>query len=268
MFALIFQALLRFFGVGGIAANPPPIDSLPYSPMFQRLLDQAEALKKAPPPEPMKWSEAVDILARLAGQRPASEAAPPEWRVKLARAALPATVQQYLYVLEVLGRAFPKAGAEGEADFQKRIRELALMDVHTWLAGLYSGKPVTIPPYITDVLIQRAANSLGQSQPQVMPEGRRPDFVANAEMQMHVVDLATRFCVFPRVIGRGEMPLIEVPNSPRRFHRLTVELSNWEFRLGYAGRFFEPPLIPNTGHDADDAAAELAPQDITKQVKP
>lgn len=133
------------------------------------------------------------------------------------------------------------------------------MLINTWLAGLYSEKPVVIPPHITAVLIQRAANALGQLQPQVMPEGREPDFIAEAELQMYVVDLVTKFCVFPRVIGRGNAPLIELANSPRRFNRQTAEFSGWSFRLGYAGRVFEPPAIPEAARDADETA-DLTPR--------
>jgi hypothetical protein len=60
---------------------------------------------------------------------------------------------------------------------------------------------------------------MGQLQPQVLPEGQEPRFVADAETQMHVVDLAPKFCVFPRVIGRGDTDLIELPGTLKRFHR-------------------------------------------------
>ena len=183
MFALIYSALLRTFGFGGTAANQPPLaDSLPHSPVFQHFFERAEALKEVPPPKPMTWGEAVEILARLAGQRPASEAPPPDWRVQLAREVLPLVVRQYLYVLEILKRNFPRAGAS-EAQFEKRLKQLARADVRTWLAGLYSGLPVTIPEHITEVLIQRAANAMGQVQPQLMHIGETPGFFADAEMQ-------------------------------------------------------------------------------------
>jgi len=269
MFSLIYQALLRFFGFGGVAAVKPPLVGSPrYSPAFQHLLNEAKSLKKRPPPEPMTWREAVGILARRAGQHPAWEAPPPDWRVALAIAALPSIVLAYLHVLEVLGRAFPKPDSDDDAAFQQRLKQLAATDVETWLAGLWSGKAVTIPPHIAVVLIQRTANALGQLQPQVMPEGQLPHFVVNAETQMHVVDLETKFCVFPRVIGRGDTALIEVPRTDKRFHRDTVKRSNWAFRLGYAGQVFEPPVIPDAAHDAEGAVAELIPPGIAQQAIP
>jgi hypothetical protein len=268
MFALI-HALLRFLGFGGIAAvKPSPTRTVPVSPVFQKMLALAKPRTETPQPEKLTWGEAAGILARKAGQRPASEAPPSERRVKLAREVLPLVVRQYLYMLEILGRAFPKVGADGEAAFERRLRQLALTDVATWLAGLWSGKPVTIPEHITEVLIQRAANAMGQVQPEVMQEGQEPHFVADAETQMCVVDLATKFCVFPRVIGRGDTDLIELPGTDKRFHRESVARSNWAFWLGYAGQVFEPPVIPEGVRDADDAVAELIPHVAPDQVKP
>jgi hypothetical protein len=271
MFALIYSALLRFFGSGGAAASQPALaDSLPHSPGFQHLLKQAEALKKAPPPEPMTWGEAVRILARLDGQRPASEAPPPEWRVELALAALPPLVLLYLRVLEALGRTFPSAGKDDDAEFKRRLTQLALTDVNTWLAGLFCGKAVTIPEHITAVLVQRASNMLGQAHPVAIMDDREPDFFffVEAELQMCVIDLDTRYCVFPRVIGRGDTDPIEIPGTDKRFHRDTVTASNWAFRLGFAGQVFEPPAIPDAADDAAGAVAELIPQDIPQQANP
>lgn len=269
MFALIYQALLRFFGFGGAVAVKPPLAGSPrYSPAFRHLLNQAKALKNRPPPEPMRWTEAVGILARRAGQHPAWEAPPPEWRVILACAVLPSGVLAYLHLLEILGRAFPKAGSDDDAAFERRLRQLVRTDVAAWLAGLWSGKALTVPAHITAVMIQRAANALGQPEPQVMQEGQRPHFVADAETQMCVIDRHTQFCVLPRVIGRGDTDLIEVPGTDKRFHRETVMHSYWEFRLGYAGQVFEPPVIPDAADDGADAVAELVPHEIPNQVQP
>jgi hypothetical protein len=266
MFALIYQALLRFFGFGGTAATPPRTKKIPLSPVMQQLRDNARA--EGPVSDILTRGQSVAILARHAGQRSATEAPPPVWKVKLARAILPHFVLQYLAALEVLGRGFPKQGSDDDAVFETRLLRLARYDLRTWLAALYSGKPVTIPSHIAAVLIQRAANALGQLQPQVMPEGQEPQFVAEAETQMCVVDLATKFCVFPRVIGRGDTDPIELPGTDKRFHRNTMTLSGWEFRLGYAGQVFEPPVIPDAAGDAANAVAELIPHEIPNQVKP
>jgi hypothetical protein len=260
MFALIYHALLRSFGFGAAAAKPPLTDPLPNSLTFQRLLEQAEALKKRPPPEPMTWGEAVGILARHAGQRPASQARPPERRVKLARAVLPLVVLQYLHVLEVLDRAFPKAGSDDDAAFERRLMQLARTDVQTWLAGLYSGKEATIPAHITEVFVQRAANAMGHRQPHVMRVNPAPTFFADAEMQVHVVDRRTSFCVFPHAIVRGDADLIELPGTGKRFHWDTANLSHWELQLGFAGTVFNPPAIPEAERDGDDVTADLTPK--------
>ncbi len=68
------------------------------------------------------------------------------------------------------GEAFPKArpGEASEA-FGERLAELARADLVTSLDGLYSGQPVTIPPEITAVLIQWAANALETEAPYVVP---------------------------------------------------------------------------------------------------
>lgn len=261
MFESIRQAFVSAFGLGRSDADTdtsPP--SVQYPPGFQHLLDRAAQLKNAAPPKPMGWGEATNVLARLAGQRPASEAPPPAWRVKLAREALPEVVLQYLHVLEVLGRSFPRAG-KSEAEFKRSLENLVRTDVHTWLAGLFSGKVVTLPPHITEVLIQRAANAMGHRQPQVRRMGPVPAFYADAETQVHVVDIKTGFYVFPRAIIRGDAELVEIPGTAKFFHWDSAMLSGWDFWLGYAGPVFDPPVIPDAGDAADDAVEDLNPND-------
>lgn len=266
MFALIYQALLRFFGLAGATAEQPRLKKIPLSPVMAFLRDQVRAEGPGPDPSEMTLTQAVDVFARHSGQRSANEAPPPARKAEFAIALIPKLVLLYLRALEALGRSFPRPGKDNQ--FETRLLRLARTDIRTWEAALYSGKPVTIPPHITAVLIQRAANALGQLQPQVMPEGQEPHFVADAETQMCVVDLATKFCVFPRVIGRGDTDLIELPGTDKRFHRNTKTLSGWEFRLGYAGQVFEPPVIPDAAGDAANAVAELIPHQIPNQVQP
>ena len=74
-----------------------------------------------------------------------------------------------------------------------------------------------------------------------------------------MVDLKTSFCVFPRVIIRGDADLIELPGT-ERFHFDTAGLSGWEFRVGYAGDVFDPPVAIEPEHDADDVTVDLIPR--------
>lgn len=265
MFALIYQAFLRFFGFAGAAVEPPRLKKIPLSPVMAFLRDQARAEGPGPDPSEMTLTQAVDVFARHAGQRSANEAAPPDWKVRLALAIIPPVLLSYLRALEALGRSFPRPGDDDDAAFEKRLWRHALTKVRTWLAALYSGKPVTIPEHITRVLIRRAARLMGLQQPLVMAVGHAPDFFfAEAELEMHVIDIATGYVVFPRVIGRGDTDLIEVADTDRRFHRDTVKRSDWDFRLGFAGQVFEPPVVPNAGSDADKAVADLTPKGTQK----
>jgi hypothetical protein len=263
MLAMI-HALLRLFGFGGTAAEPLRTKKIPLSPVMALLRDQARAEGPGPDPTEMTVTEAVDVFARHSGQRPANEAPPPDWKAKLAIAIIPPVVLLYLRALEALGRSFPRP-RDNDKGFERRLMQLALTDVRTWLLAIFSGKPVTIPPHITRVLIRRAARLMGLRQPLVMAEGHAPDFFfAEAELEMCVIEIATGFVVFPRVIGRGDADLIEVADTDRRFHRDTVTRSGWDFRLGFAGQVFEPPEVPDAGADADKAVADLTPKGSQK----
>ncbi|QDM32871.1 hypothetical protein FNL55_17040 [Tardiphaga sp. vice352] len=263
MRAFLASALRRIFGSDSSASPLPTADARPESPPVPRISREAgktpdHVLKS------MTMADAVSVMARKAGQRPASEAPPPESRVNLATKVIELVVLQYLSVLQLLGRDFPKPGNDNDATFKARLKQLAMTDVPTWLAGLFSVLPVTIPAHIAYVLIQRTANAMGHTQPLVLPDGPAPCFVADAETQLHVIDLQTGFCVFPRVIGRGLNVEMELPNG-KRFHRMTVDLSGWAFRLGYAGQVFEPPTGEGDNDNAHDAAATLIPKTTRKK---
>lgn len=266
MFAPIYQALLRFFGFGPVAAkNPPPPSTIEYPPMFSMWLNRAAQMRANPAiTAPMNFAEAVDVFASDHGQRPANQAPPSAERVRIAEDRIGNGILQYLMLLIMLGRALPKMAANGDVDaFEFHVAELSLSDVKTWLDGLYSEKPIRMPPTITEVLVHRTARALGQQQPQRMLYDDELPF-AYAETQMHVVEIRTGFCVFPRVIVRGENPIVEFPWSVKRFHKESAILSGWEFRMGWAGPVFEPPVIDDEGVEAGQAADELIPKSSKK----
>ena len=260
MFALFYNALLRFFGFGSPAKVPQTMTTGGPSPVWDNWLKQAKERKAATPVSP--FANAVATLAQKAGQRPASEAAPSDRLVKAAEAIVGPDVCRYLGLLAMLGLAFPRLQKGGDAKaFERKLRHAALHDVTTWLLGLYSAKPIQLPEEVTDVLIQRAANQLGQDEPYLAPFEADPDFIAYAETQSHVVQTSTGFCVFPRVVVRGQNTLVEVTGTSKRFHRETARLSGWEFRTRYLGPVIETPAIRIEDGDADQVSINLTPKD-------
>jgi hypothetical protein len=213
------------------------------------------------PEGPMTPDKAVIVLERMAYPR-ATVGQPPDWQVNLARATFTIAAQEYLRVLALIGVRFPKA-RQGEAPelFKKRLEKLAQTDLETWLAVLFGDEPVTIPAEVTDVLIQRAANSLGHDEPVVSPLAGEPDFIAYLETQSHVVQKHTDFVVFPRVIVCAEEPRVKLPNSTRTIRRETVRLSGWELRTRWCGPVDGALAIQ---HDEGEAEAEATSETTPK----
>jgi hypothetical protein len=150
-------------------------------------------------------------------------AKPTALQIQRAEAALTTEVLDYLHVLIILGRALP------QTNDLAWLEERARCDIDTWVDGLFSRKPISVPPDITDVLVQRAAIALGLDKPFVPPRMAAPEFAPYAERYFHVVKIGAGFCVFPSVIVRGNSELIEVTRT-KLFHVETLKRSGWKLQ--------------------------------------
>ncbi|HEV2630517.1 MAG TPA: hypothetical protein VGV41_17960 [Pseudolabrys sp.] len=212
------------------------------------LLERAEELKVAPPPEPMSAIEAVRILKRDAGQL-VVEGNPPVRLVQEARRILKPIVVDYLDALSAGGNTIPSPSRGMSADeFAAFLGDRAVNDIDGWLDGLFSDIPVRVPKPVTDVLVQRAAEALGFSQPAAVRVQPAPWFAPAAERRMHVVETATGFPVLPQVTRRGDSPLVVV-SGKKKFHERSATLSGWQFRDGGLGPLAGPGPEDDDGGD-------------------
>ncbi len=196
------------------------------------------------------------VLERIAHPG-ATVSCPPALLVQRARAAFSPDTLEFLRVLALLGRRFPRRGrARPPRLSAKGSPNSARADLVTSLDGLYSGQPVTIPPEITAVLIQWAANALETEAPYVAPNQGDPAFVAYAATESHVIKQGDRFL---RLSARHRIRR----RRPGRLPGLEQDVSSGN---GAAERLGNPDTFPRAGNempwDQDnegeaDAASEL-----------
>lgn len=182
----------------------------------------------------MEFSEAIPVLAALAGQHRWDEA-PPRGAGPIfdARSSVPREIRDFITSLKAAGRSIPRQRPdEDPADFEDRFWFRTAHDMPVWRAGILSGAQLRMPESITPELTQATADQLGYDKPRKTKSREIGFDQISFHQRLHIFDRATHFPVFLQVNGRGPNLPLDVPGGGA-IDLYTVRMANWALGDGY-----------------------------------